>query len=62
MYILYEYGVVWRVVWLNRKHSDYPDPSYMGESIGHYEGGEFLQGLKPPPLCERVMSDLKVRP
>jgi hypothetical protein len=38
VYILYEYGVVWRVVWLNRKHSDDPDPSYMGESIGWYEG------------------------
>lgn len=38
VYILYEYGVVWRVVWLNRKHSDDPDPSYMGESIGRYEG------------------------
>jgi hypothetical protein len=38
VYILYEYGVVWRVVWLNRKHSDDPDPTYMGESIGWYEG------------------------
>ncbi len=38
VYILYEYGVVWRVVWLNRKHSADPDPSYMGESIGRYEG------------------------
>jgi hypothetical protein len=38
VYILYEYGVVWRVVWLDRKHSEDPDPSYMGESIGRYEG------------------------
>jgi len=38
VYILYEYGVVWRVVWLNRTHSADPDPTYMGESIGSYEG------------------------
>jgi hypothetical protein len=42
VYILYEYGVVWRVVWLNRKHSADPDPSYMGESIGRYEGKDTL--------------------
>lgn len=42
VYILYEYGVVWRVVWLNRKHSADPDPSYMGESIGWYEGKDTL--------------------
>lgn len=36
--MLYEYGPVWRQVWLNRQHAEDPDPSFWGHSIGRYEG------------------------
>ena len=42
VYILYEYGPTWIPVWLNRKHSDDPDPTWYGESIGWYENGDTL--------------------
>jgi hypothetical protein len=42
VYILYELGPFYRVVWLNAKHPDDPDPQWWGHSIGHYEGGNTL--------------------
>jgi hypothetical protein len=36
--ILYEYMNVFRVIPLNTKHSDDIVPSYMGDSVGHWEG------------------------
>jgi len=31
-----------RHVYLNVKHSEYPNPSWYGESVGHYENGDTL--------------------
>ncbi len=42
VYILHEMGPTFRVVWLNGKHPDDPDPQYWGHSIGHYENGDTL--------------------
>jgi hypothetical protein len=42
VYILYELGPFFRVVWLNSKHPDDPDPTWWGHSIGHYENGDTL--------------------
>jgi hypothetical protein len=42
VYILYEYGPFYRVVWLNSKHPEDPDPQWWGHSIGHYENGDTL--------------------
>jgi hypothetical protein len=42
VYILYEIGPFFRVVWLNEKHPDDPDPQWWGHSIGHYENGDTL--------------------
>jgi hypothetical protein len=42
VYILDENGPTFRVVWLNAKHPDDPDPQYLGHSIGWYEGGNTL--------------------
>jgi hypothetical protein len=42
VYILYELGPFFRVVWLNGKHPDDPDPQWWGHSIGHYENGDTL--------------------
>lgn len=42
VYILYEYGVAFRVVRLNSKHADDPDPQWWGDSIGWYENGDTL--------------------
>ena len=36
--ILYEYMNVFRVIPLNAKHPDDMIPSYMGDSVGHFEG------------------------
>jgi len=36
--ILYEYMNVFRVIPLNAKHPDDAEPTYMGDSIGHWEG------------------------
>ena len=36
--ILYEYMNVFRVIPLNAKHPDDLEPSYMGDSVGHWEG------------------------
>src|SRR5262245_45051735 len=42
VYILYELGPFYRVVWLNSKHPDDPDPQWWGHSVGHYEDGNTL--------------------
>jgi hypothetical protein len=42
VFILFEYGPTWIPVWLDRKHSDDPDPTWWGESIGQYENGDTL--------------------
>jgi hypothetical protein len=42
VYIMYELGPYYRVVWLNAKHPDDPDPQWWGHSIGHYEDGNTL--------------------
>ena len=42
VYILYEYGPFYRVVWLNRDHPEDPDPQWWGDSIGWYENGDTL--------------------
>jgi hypothetical protein len=42
VYILYEYGVSYRIVRLNSKHPEDPDPQWWGDSIGWYENGDTL--------------------
>jgi hypothetical protein len=42
VYILHELGPTFRIVWLNAKHPDDPDPQYWGHSIGWYENGDTL--------------------
>ena len=42
VYILYEYGPFYRIVWLNSKHPEDPDPQWWGHSIGWYENGDTL--------------------
>ncbi|MEQ1574359.1 MAG: hypothetical protein ABL993_08950 [Vicinamibacterales bacterium] len=42
VYILSEVGPQYRVVWLNTKHPEDPDPQYLGHSIGWYENGDTL--------------------
>ena len=42
VYILHELGPFFRVVWLNSKHPEDPDPQWWGHSIGHYENGDTL--------------------
>ena len=42
VYILHELGPAFRVVWLNTKHPEDPDPQYWGHSIGWYENGDTL--------------------
>ena len=42
VYLLDEIGPTFRVVWLNAKHPDDPDPQYWGHSIGHYDSGDTL--------------------
>jgi len=42
VYILYELGPYFRVVWLNSKHPSDTDPQWWGHSIGSYENGDTL--------------------
>jgi hypothetical protein len=42
VYILYEYTKVWRAVYMDRDHPKDPDNSWMGDSIGKYEGDTFV--------------------
>ena len=38
VYILYEFSRVWRSVAMNRDHPKDPDLTWLGDSVGHYEG------------------------
>jgi hypothetical protein len=40
--MLYEYMNVFRVIPLNAKHPDDLEPSYMGDSVGHWEGDTLI--------------------
>jgi hypothetical protein len=42
VYILYEYTKVWRAVYMDRDHPKDPDSSWMGDSVGKYEGDTFV--------------------
>jgi hypothetical protein len=44
VYILYEFGPLWRPVFMNRKHPDDADSdaTWWGDSIGWYENGDTL--------------------
>ena len=42
VYILHELGPYFRVVRLNSKHPEDPDPQWWGDSIGWYENGDTL--------------------
>jgi hypothetical protein len=42
VYVLHEQGESFRVVRLNSKHAEDPDPQYWGDSIGWYENGDTL--------------------
>ena len=42
VYILYEYTKVWRAVYMDRDHPKDPDSSWMGDSVGKYEGDAFV--------------------
>ena len=38
VYILYEFSRVWRLIPLNKEHPKDPDATWMGDSVGKYEG------------------------
>jgi hypothetical protein len=42
VYILYEYTKVWRAIYMDRDHPKDPDTSWMGDSVGKYEGDTFV--------------------
>ncbi len=42
VYILFEYSNVWVPIAMNKSHTSDPDPTWWGESVGHYEGGDTL--------------------
>jgi hypothetical protein len=42
VYILYEYTKIWRAIAMDRDHPKDPDSSWMGDSIGKYEGDAFV--------------------
>ena len=42
VYILHEIGPAYRIVWLNAKHPEDPDPQYWGHSVGWYENDDTL--------------------
>jgi hypothetical protein len=42
VYILHENGPNYRVVWMNAKHPEDPDPQYWGHSVGWYENDDTL--------------------
>ena len=42
VYILYEFSRVWRMIPLNKEHPKDPDATWMGDSVGKYEGGALV--------------------
>jgi hypothetical protein len=38
VYMIYEFTGLWRPIWLDREHPKSPDSTWMGDSIGRYEG------------------------
>jgi len=44
--MLYEYMNVYRVIPMNAKHPDDMEPSYMGDSVGHWEGNTLVVDTK----------------
>jgi len=42
VYILYEYTKIWRAVPLGRDHPKDPDVTWLGDSVGKYEGGALV--------------------
>ena len=42
VYILYEYTKIWRAVAMDREHPKDPDTTWLGDSIGRYEGDTFV--------------------
>ena len=42
VYILYEFPDLWRPIALNREHPKNPDSTWIGDSIGKYEGDTFV--------------------
>lgn len=42
VYILYEFSRVWRMIPLNAQHPKDPDSTWMGDSVGKYEGDTFV--------------------
>ena len=42
VYILYEYTKIWRAVYMDREHPKDPDSTWLGDSVGKYEGDAFV--------------------
>lgn len=42
VYILYEFSRVWRSVAINREHAKDPDTTWLGDSVGKYEGNALV--------------------
>lgn len=42
IYFLYEYNESWRSIAMNRSHSQDPDPTWFGESVGKWEGNTLV--------------------
>jgi hypothetical protein len=40
--VLFEEFTQFRIIRMNQKHSEDPDPKYFGESVGHWEKGELV--------------------
>jgi hypothetical protein len=42
VYILFEYLHIWRMVTMNQPHPKDVDSTWLGDSVGHYEGGALV--------------------
>ena len=42
VYILYEFTNMWRAIYMDRGHPKDPENSWMGDSVGKYEGDTFV--------------------
>ena len=40
--VLTEFHGTFRIIHMNEKHPDDPDPTYMGNAVGHWEGGTLV--------------------